>query len=383
MKLDEVVRFANTGADAIKRAPIVSEDTGVKCLRIGDVSQKRPYYDWGNTKTSDEDYEKYKLEVDDIIIARTGNTIGVNCIIDDNVNAVYNNGLIRIKADIEKIIPRYLWYLIRGLDCQNYIQSIAFGTSTQPNMKIKDFLKYEFTYLELPVQERIVSIIDSIDKKIKNNTEINDNLQAQAFALYSKMIIDNADDTWTLGVLSDIAEITMGQSPKGDTYNEDGVGTVFFQGRAEFGFRFPTRRLCTTEPKRMAQTNDALMSVRAPVGDMNVAYEDCCIGRGLAAIHSKDNHQSYVLYTMFNLHEQLNVFNGEGTVFGSINKDALNAMPINIPPTNVIDAFEEIVAPMDKAIRNNYEEICHLTNIRDSLLPRLMSGEIDVAELDI
>ena len=212
---------------------------------------------------------------------------------------------------------------------------------------------------------------------------VNDNLQAQAFALYSKMIIDNANDTWTPGVLSDIAEITMGQSPKGDTYNEDGVGTVFFQGRAEFGFRFPTRRLCTTEPKRMAQTNDTLMSVRAPVGDMNVAYEDCCIGRGLAAIHSKDNHQSYVLYTMFNLREQLNVFNGEGTVFGSINKDSLNAMPIHIPPTNVIDAFEEIVAPMDKAIRNNYEEICHLTNIRDSLLPRLMSGEIDVAELDI
>ena len=178
MKLEEVVKFANTGADAIKRAPIVSEDTGVKCLRIGDVSQKRPYYEWGNTKISDEDYEKYKLEVDDIIIARTGNTIGVNCIVDDNFNAVYNNGLIRIKADIEKIISRYLWYLIRGLDCQNYIQSIAFGTSTQPNMKIKDFLKYEFTYLELPVQERIVSIIDSIDKKIKNNTEINDNLAA-------------------------------------------------------------------------------------------------------------------------------------------------------------------------------------------------------------
>ena len=197
------------------------------------------------------------------------------------------------------------------------------------------------------------------------------------------MIIEDADESWTPGILSDIAVVTMGQSPKGDTYNEDGVGTVFFQGRAEFGFRFPTRRLSTTDPKRMAQANDALMSVRAPVGDMNVAYEDCCIGRGLAAIRSKDSHQSFVLYTMFNLREELDVFNGEGTVFGSINRDALNSMPIFLPPKRVMDEFEEIVAPMDVAIRNNYDEICRLEAIRDSLLPKLMSGELDVSGIDL
>lgn len=197
------------------------------------------------------------------------------------------------------------------------------------------------------------------------------------------MITEKADGSWTIGTLSDIAIITMGQSPKGDTYNEDGNGTVFFQGRSEFGFRFPTRRLYTTVPKRMAMANDALMSVRAPVGDMNVAYEDCCIGRGLGSIRSKDGHQSFVLYTMFALREQLNVFNGEGTVFGSINRDALNSMPVTIPPKDVVEQFEEIVSPMDNIIRNNYDEICRLESIRDSLLPRLMSGELDVSELDI
>ena len=197
------------------------------------------------------------------------------------------------------------------------------------------------------------------------------------------MIIENADDSWAPGILSDIAIITMGQSPKGESYNEEGIGTVFFQGRAEFGFRFPTRRLYTTDPKRMARANDALMSVRAPVGDMNVAYEDCCIGRGLGAIRSNDGHQSFVLYTMLALREELNVFNGEGTVFGSINRDALNSMPVNIPPQEVVDKFESIVAPMDAAIRNNYDEICRLQTMRDSLLPRLMSGELDVSDLDL
>ena len=197
------------------------------------------------------------------------------------------------------------------------------------------------------------------------------------------MFIDGADESWTQGLLSDIATITMGQSPKGDTYNETGAGTVFFQGRAEFGFRFPTRRLYTTEPKRMAKANDVLLSVRAPVGDLNVAYEDCCIGRGLGAIHSNDGHQSFVLYTMFALRDQLDVFNGEGTVFGSINRDALNLMPISIPPRNVVDKFEAIVSPMDAAIRNNYEEICHLQSKRDGLIPHLMSGKIDVSDIDL
>ena len=188
---------------------------------------------------------------------------------------------------------------------------------------------------------------------------------------------------WRNGVLSDIAVVVIGQSPDGKSYNEDGIGTVFYQGRAEFGTRFPTQRLFTTEPKRMAQENDVLISVRAPVGDLNVAKEDCCIGRGLGAVRSKDGHQSFVLYTMFALRSQLNVFNGEGTVFGSINRDSLNSLPVIIPPIAEINKFEALVAPMDKAIRTNYDEICHLQSLRDALLPRLMSGEIDVSEVEL
>ena len=212
---------------------------------------------------------------------------------------------------------------------------------------------------------------------------INNNLEQQAQAIYQQMFIDNASSDWAEGTLSNIADITMGQSPSGSSYNEDGNGTIFFQGRAEFGFRFPSVRLYTTEPKRMARSNDTLMSVRAPVGDLNVAHTDCCIGRGLAAIHSKSNHQSFVLYTMFSLKKQLDVFNGEGTVFGSINRNSLNDMPILIPSDDILDEFERIVAPMDLTIRNNYDENCRLQDIRDTLLPRLMSGELDVSDIDI
>ena len=164
----------------------------------------------------------------------------------------------------------------------------------------------------------------------------------------------------TDGKLSDIAIITMGQSPNGKSYNEQGEGEVFYQGRAEFGSRFPTRRLYTTEPKRMAETGDVLLSVRAPVGDMNIAYEKCCIGRGLAAVHSKTGNSSFLLYTMFGLKTQLDVFNGEGTVFGSINREALAAMPVQIPSNEAMAQFEKMVRPMDDLIKTNYEENCRL-----------------------
>ena len=277
----------------------------------------------------------------------------------------------------------FIYYLVCSpLVREPAIKSMV-GSSGRQRVQTDVVQNLEIMVPDYEEQKRISGLLQSLDDKIAANTEVNKNLQEQAQALYANMFIHNASDQRTEGVLSDVADITMGQSPKGDTYNEDGVGTVFFQGRGEFGFRFPTRRLFTTDPKRMSQSNDVLMSVRAPVGDLNVAYEPCCIGRGLGAIRSKDNYQSFVLYTVFSLREKLDMFNGEGTVFGSINRDALNSMPIIIPPKDEMDRFEEIVAPMDAAIRNNYEEICRLEAIRDSLLPRLMSGELDVSDIDL
>ena len=273
---------------------------------------------------------------------------------------------------------RYLAYLLSRMQLGHLS-----GQSAQPGLSVKVLAQQEIELPPIEYQNKIASILGSIEEKIALNTAINDNLEQQAKALYQQMFIDNPVPGGYIGTLSDIADITMGQSPNGSSYNEDGNGTVFFQGRAEFGFRFPSVRLYTTEPKRMACANDTLMSVRAPVGDLNVAYTDCCIGRGLTAIHSKSNQQSFVLYTMFSIRKQLDVFNGEGTVFGSINRTSLNELPIFIPSNREIVNFEAIVAPIDAAIRNNYEEICRLEKIRDTLLPKLMSGELDVSAVEL
>ena len=304
---------------------------------------------------------------------------------EDTENYIASTKLMVLRPREDVVRPRFLLSFLSSKSVLEDLQQLAeMRSGTFPQITFSSELApTPIDVPDLETQDRIVRILDVIEKKISTNMEINNNLEQQAQVIYQQMFIDNASPDWTECTLSDIADITMGQSPSGSSYNEDGIGTVFFQGRAEFGFRFPTIRLFTTEPKRMAYINDTLMSVRAPVGDLNVACTDCCIGRGLAAIHSKNNHQSFVLYTMFSLKKQLDVFNGEGTVFGSINRNSLKEMPLLIPTSEKLDEFEALVAPMDTAIRNNYDEICRLEQLRDTLLPKLMSGELDVSDIDL
>ncbi len=287
---------------------------------------------------------------------------------------------LRIK---ETLSPKYVYYYMTTNSFQKELDGRATGT-TVTGLRQPELMKCKISVPPLPTQQKIAAILSSLDDKIELNNKINTNLEQQAQALFKNWFVDfepfggKMPKGWKVGKLSDIAEITMGQSPDGKSYNEEGIGTVFYQGRAEFGTRFPTRRLFTTEPKRIAKKFDTLMSVRAPVGDLNIANEDCCIGRGLAAIHSKDRHQSFIYYTALSLRPQLDVFNGEGTVFGCINRDALNNMEIVIPAKNELDKFEQIVATMDADIFNRSEENSRLESIRDTLLPKLMNGEIEV-----
>ncbi len=319
----------------------------------------------------------------DIVITHRG-TLGQIVFIPQNSKFeryVISQSQFRIRCN-EKVLPEYLVYYFHSREGQYKLLSNASQVGVPSLARpTTTFQKLKVTIPSVAEQERIVKILGSLDDKIELNNVISKNLEEQAQALFKNWFVNFAPfggkmpEGWKVGKLSDIAEITMGQSPDGKSYNENGEGTVFYQGRAEFGWRFPTRRLFTTAPTRLAKKYDTLMSVRAPVGDLNIANEDCCIGRGLAAIHSKGNHQSFVHYTGAALRPQLEVFNGEGTVFGSINRNALNDMDIVIPSKDYLEKFERIVSAQDAEIFNRNEEIQHLTELRNSLLSKLMSGE--------
>ena len=283
---------------------------------------------------------------------------------------------------------RYLAYLLSIMQLGHLS-----AQSAQPGLSVQTLSKLSINIPDISTQRRIAGILGSLDDKIELNRRINANLEAQAQALFRSWFVDfepfrdgpfvdselgKIPQGWEIGTLSEIADITMGQSPKGSSYNEEGNGIIFYQGRAEFGNRFPSIRLYTTEPTRIAEINSVLLSVRAPVGDINIAKNTCCIGRGLAAIKSKHGCNSFILYLLQSLKPLLEQYNGEGTVFGCINRKEIEGLPIIIPKESVINEFEEIVEKIDSEIKNLTIEQENLSALRDTLLPKLMAGEIKI-----
>lgn len=182
------------------------------------------------------------------------------------------------------------------------------------------------------------------------------------------------------GVLSDIATIVMGQSPAGDSYNECGEGMPFYQGSTDFVEIFLLIRVYTTQPSRKAEILDTLLSVRAPVGTMNIAYENCCIGRGLAAIRGNSDNNAFVRYLLKQNKWYFDVINNSGTTFGSITKDYLYEMPVVIPDRRMVDEFERKAQAYERQIYNNELENRSLVNIREWLLPMLMNGQVTISD---
>ena len=128
----------------------------------------------------------------------------------------------------------------------------------------------------------------------------------------------------------DIVEVTMGQSPKSQYYNTDGKGTPFLQGNRTFGFKRPTFDTYTTLVTKSAKAGDVIMSVRAPVGDLNITPVDMCLGRGVCSLRMKNGNQEFLYYLMKYYMPQL-INKESGTVFGSVNRNDINGLEIDIP----------------------------------------------------
>ena len=363
-------------------------------LRITDINDDGTLSTSDRKSVDDPEAHKYVLHKNDIVFARTGNSTGRSYFYDErDGELVYAGFLIKFSLDPAKVNPKVLKYYTHSKPYYDWVKSFDTG-ATRGNINAQTFASMPIALPDKETQDRIVDILSAIDNKIRLNNRINHNLEEQAQALYKSWFVDfepfrggNFVDSelglipegWRVGTLSEISSITMGQSPSGTSFNEVGDGIVFYQGRTEFGNRFPSIRLYTTEPTRFAERFSVLLSVRAPVGDINIAKEKCCIGRGLASIHGL--FQSFVYYTVGSLKPVLNRFNGEGTVFGSINRKELEELKIIVPPAIIQEDFNSIVSRYDRDIYNRSSENETLCQLRDKILPKLMSGELKINDL--
>lgn len=314
------------------------------------------------------------------------------CVTNQQINSITN-----IKDSYN---PYYIYYWLKTK--KDFLFSQATVTRT-PILNKSTFSNIEiYIPSERSSQDGLVEILIAIDKKIELNNQINAELEAMAKTLYDywfvqfdfpdaegkpykssggKMVYNETLKRgipygWQAKVLADIANITMGQSPSGTSYNSQGMGTIFFQGSTDFGWLFPTTRQYTTEPNRMAKKGDILLSVRAPVGTMNIAKDDCCIGRGLAALNSKTGSDGFLFYVMQYYKQIFDYRNSEGTTFGSITKDDLHSLPLAYPTSDLLNKYDEIVSQSNKLVFEKGMENIQLEVLREWLLPMLMNGQV-------
>lgn len=309
------------------------------------------------------------------VTSRNGDKVSIALLANEDTAIISQAYTVFEVKDCNVLLPEYLMMWFRRPEFDRYARFHSHGSARE----IFDWSEMCDVMLPIPSIERqreIVAEYETLSKRIRLNEQMISSLEATAQTLYRKMFVDGIDkenlpDGWRMGTLSDIAKITMGQSPDGDTYNLNGDGIIFYQGRTDFGRRFPTARVYTTHPARYAKEGDILLSVRAPVGDINIASHDCCIGRGLAALRNYEGFQSYLFYQLQNLSDIFNISDDEGTIFGSITKDDLFNIDIIIPTNQEMLSFETKVSILDKMIKFKDEDINKLTELQSLLLAKM------------
>ena len=390
--MSEVIerKLSDIGCEFISGFGFKSSDyinTGIPLIKIGNIQNRIVSVDINGTYIPEnivnDKIKQVFLSNNDVLIAMTGQgSVGRvgRLKLRNNDKALLNQRVGKFVCDEKNINVDYLYYILTSDKYQDYLFNTGAG-SGQPNLSPDLILQTEIPWCEYTEQKAIAEVLSSLDDKIDLLHRQNKTLEQMAETLFLQWFVEEAGEDWGEGVLPDEFDFLMGQSPKGSSFNEIKIGMPMFQGNADFGFRFPSERIYTTEPKRLARPLDTLISVRAPVGAQNMAEKECCIGRGVAAFRYKENHGFYT-YTYFKLEslmEEIKKFNDEGTVFGSISKSDFQKMEIVIPPDDLVKKFEAEVRPMNDKVIKNCGQIRTLQFLRNTLLPKLMSGEVRIA----
>jgi type I restriction enzyme S subunit len=378
LRLGDVAEKIGSGATP-RGGNSVYQTAGIALIRSQNV-YKDGFHRDGLAFISDEhadELSNVEVRSGDVLLNITGDSVARVCQVPDEVlPARVNQHVAIIRPYPDKLDARFLRYFLTSPATQDYMLGLAAAGATR-NALTKGMIEdFEIPAKPLPEQRAIAGVLGALDDKIELNRRMNETLEAIAKAEFRRMKEEGRDST-----IGDEFNLTMGQSPPGNTYNETGNGIPFFQGRADFGFRYPTARVFCTAPTRFANAGDTLVRVRAPVGSVNMAAGKCCVGRGVAAVRHKSGSRSFTYYFMRSLEPEFARFEAEGTVFGSINKDGFQGLECVALPPEAVAGFEKFAFPIDQMIENNENESRTLAALRDALLPKLVSGAVRVKGL--
>jgi len=392
MRLEEL-KISDLGRVVTGKTPSTKNpaffDGDYQFVTPSDLDWKTYYCNFTERTVSEEAKQAHNgqfIPADAVMVTCIGNTIG-KCAI--------SSGPCLTNQQINSIVPyvnhdfRFVYYLLI------YNASIIRGVGIGGGSATPIVNKTTFSRIKLRVPPRsawgsIGSILSAYDDLIENNWRRIQLLEQAARLLYKEWFVhlrfpghehvrikNGVPEGWKKRRLEDVAEITMGQSPKSQYYNEDGIGLPFHQGVTNFGTRFPSNKTSCTVEKRIAESGDILFSVRAPVGRINITVDRMVIGRGLASIRSNRGEQNFLFYQLKSHFFKEDMMGG-GAIFAAITKKDLHGVELMTPQRQLVQIFQEQVTPIDRQIEISHRAIEQLTQARDLLLPRLMNGEIAV-----
>lgn len=353
------------------------EKVGPKFLRITDI--QNDFITWSNVPycpISTENHRKYKLDIGDIVIARTGASTGTTTIFkDENIDAVYASYLIRYRINKNIANPFYIAHILKSPLWKSHVGSII-GGSAQPGANAKQFAAFEFLLPELPIQNQIESILTSLDNKIELNLQMNQTIEATAQAIFKEWfvnfnfpgfdgkLVDGLPKGWRKGRLKEELEIKYGKDHKNIA---DGKIPVYGSGGI---MRYADTALYEKEsiliPRKGTLSN--LYYLAKPFWTVDTMFY---------SIIKKEYCGKYLFYLLKSLDlASMNV----GSAVPSLTTELLNKIEITVPDRKTLEHFEKLVSALFEKADSNVEENKSLSQIRYRLLPKLMSGKIEVKE---
>ena len=376
-------------------------------LRITDINDDGTLNKSGLMSVADEDANKYILENNDIVFARTGNSTGRSYFYDGTDGTlVYAGFLIKFSLDEEKVNPRILKYYTHSKPYYDWVKSFDTG-GTRGNINAKTYGALPISLPPRKVQDRIVEILKSLDDKIEVNRRINAELEELAQALFKSWFVDfepfkdsefveselgMIPKGWKVGSISEICDVLSGFAFKSSSFVDEGnYRLITIKGVQDGYLEINGASYIDEIPSKMPNycslnIGDILLSLTGNVGRCCYVHrEDLLLNQRVAKLYPKNCNDVSFVYTFFRKQDTKTSLElmARGTAQANLSPIETSKMKVVLPDRRALDEFGKICNPLFWILINNQQEITHLTALRDTLLPKLMSGEIDVNEVEI
>lgn len=364
----------------------------VRNVGFGDVRDADLEY---VSETKADQLHHHILRRGDIVFGRKGAVERHALIQEPQDGWVQGSDCLRLRLKSPRFHERFVSFYLRTQAHQDWMQALCAFGATMSSLNQDIVNRIQLPCPPPSVQKKVTAVLGAYDDLIANNQRRIALLESMAEEIYREWFVrmrfpgsetatfeKGRPVNWKPTTLSQVCKFTMGQSPSSEHYNTHGDGLPFHQGVGSYGDRFPKHETFCSVPGRMAKEGDILFSVRAPVGRLNIADRDLILGRGLASMRhtkGKNHYLFYLLKVSFANEDMI----GNGSIFNSVGKDELERFPVLDVPIELIDQFEAAVGPMSEQLNLLYRQSERLRQMRDALLPRLISGKLRVDQLDI